>query len=64
MHVPALFICGANEPQKTIELMYEWHQQVPGAELVVLRDSYHAAHRENALAWNATVQSFLDRHNL
>jgi pimeloyl-ACP methyl ester carboxylesterase len=34
------------------------------AELVILRDSFHAAHRENALAWNAAVQSFLLRHGL
>lgn len=64
LRVPALFLMGANEPPKTIELMIEWHQQVPGAELVILRDCYHAAHRENAPAWNAAVQSFLARHGL
>jgi pimeloyl-ACP methyl ester carboxylesterase len=37
---------------------------VPGSELVILRDSYHAAHRENALVWNAAVRSFLQRHVL
>ncbi len=64
LRVPALFIAGANEPQKTLELMLEWHQQVPDSELVILRDCYHAAHRENAPAWNAAVQSFLSRHGL
>jgi len=64
LRIPAMFLVGANEPQKTIELMIEWHQQVPGAELVILRDSYHAAHRGNAPAWNAAVQSFLTRHGL
>lgn len=64
LRVPALFIVGANEPQKTLELMCEWQQQVPGSELVILRDSYHAAHRENALTWNAAVRSFLQRHEL
>jgi pimeloyl-ACP methyl ester carboxylesterase len=42
----------------------EWRQQVPGAELVILRDCYHAAHRENAPAWNAAVREFLTRHDL
>ena len=64
LQVPTLFLVGANEPQKTIELSLEWQQQVRGAELVVLRDCYHAAHRENALVWNAAVQSFLDRHHI
>jgi pimeloyl-ACP methyl ester carboxylesterase len=64
LRVPALFIVGANEPQRTLELTMEWHQQVPGAELVILRDCYHAAHRENAPVWNAAVQDFLTRHHL
>jgi hypothetical protein len=32
--------------------------------MVILRDCYHAAHRENAPAWNATVAVFLARHDL
>jgi pimeloyl-ACP methyl ester carboxylesterase len=65
LRVPALFLAGANEPQKTLELMMEWHAQVPDAELVIVRDCYyHAAHRENAPAWNAAVQPFLSRNNL
>lgn len=64
LRVPTLFIVGANEPQKTLELTMQWHQQVPDAELVILRDCYHAAHRENAAAWNAAVQAFLARHGL
>lgn len=64
LRVPTLFMAGANEPQKTIELTVEWHQQVPDSELVILRDCYHAAHRENAPVWNAAVQSFLTRHGL
>ncbi len=64
LRVPALFVAGSNEPSRTLELMLEWHQQVPGSELVILREAYHAAHRENALAWNAAVQAFLRRHEL
>ena len=64
LQVPALFMAGSNEPQKTLELIMEWSQQVPGAELVILRDCYHAAHRENAPVWNAAVQEWLVRHNL
>jgi pimeloyl-ACP methyl ester carboxylesterase len=59
-----LFLVGAHEPQLTIELMVEWHQQVPDAELVVLRDCYHAAHRENAPVWNAAVSDFFARHHI
>jgi pimeloyl-ACP methyl ester carboxylesterase len=61
LRVPTLFLVGANEPQRTLELTIEWQRQVPNAELVVLRDCYHAAHRENAAAWNAAVQAFLAR---
>ena len=64
LRVPALFIAGANEPQRTLELIVEWQQQVPDSELAILRDCYHAAHRENAPLWNAAVQSFLARHEL
>jgi pimeloyl-ACP methyl ester carboxylesterase len=64
LRVPTLFIAGGNEPQKTLELTWEWQQQVPGAEMVILRDCYHAAHRENAPAWNSAVAAFLARHML
>jgi 3-oxoadipate enol-lactonase len=62
--VPSLVIVGANEPQKTIEGAYEWHQQMAGSEFIVLRDCYHAAHRENPLVWNQAVHGFLERHGL
>jgi pimeloyl-ACP methyl ester carboxylesterase len=64
LQVPCLVIVGANEPQKTLELACEWHQHISGSEFVVLRDTYHAAPRENALVWNQTVQAFLERHGL
>ena len=64
LNMPCLVIVGANEPQKTLEGAYEWHQQIKGSEFVVLRDTYHAAPRENALVWNQTVQAFLDRNGL
>jgi pimeloyl-ACP methyl ester carboxylesterase len=64
LRMPSLVLVGANEPQKTIELAYEWHQQLRGSEFVVLRDTYHAAPRENALVWNQTVHAFLERHSL
>jgi len=54
----------SNEPQETLEGAYEWHQQMAGSEFVVLRDCYHAAHRENALLWNQAVHGFLERHGL
>jgi pimeloyl-ACP methyl ester carboxylesterase len=37
---------------------------LPGSELMILRDCYHAAHRENAPVWNAAVLDFLSRHGL
>ena len=64
LRMPSLVLVGANEPQKTIELAYEWHQQLHGSEFVVLRDTHHAAPRENALVWNETVHGFLERHGL
>lgn len=62
--VPTLVIVGGHEPQKTLELSYEWHQQIPGSEFAVLPDAYHAAAREEPVAWNAAVHGFLRRHGL
>jgi pimeloyl-ACP methyl ester carboxylesterase len=62
--VPTLVIVGGHEPQKTLELSYEWHQQIPGSEFAVLPNAYHAAAREEPVAWNAAVHSFLQRHGL
>lgn len=62
--VPALVIVGGNEPQKTIELSYEWHQQFGNAEYVILPNTHHGAARENPLGWNEAVHGFLRRHGL
>jgi pimeloyl-ACP methyl ester carboxylesterase len=64
MAIPTLVIVGGHEPQKTIELSYEWHQQIPGSEFAILPDAYHAAAREEPVAWNAAVHGFLQRHSL
>ena len=61
---PTLVIVGGHEPQKTIELSYEWHQQIPGSEFAILPEAYHAAAREEPVAWNAAVHGFLRRHGL
>lgn len=62
LQIPALVIVGGHEPQKTIELSYEWHQQIPGSEFVIMPDAYHAAARQQPVAWNAAVHAFLKRH--
>ncbi len=64
LRVPALVIVGGREPQKTIELSYEWHRQIPGSEFVILPTAYHAAACEEPVAWNAAVHGFLGRHDL
>jgi pimeloyl-ACP methyl ester carboxylesterase len=64
LQVPALVIVGGNEPQKTIELSYEWHQQIPGSEFMIMPGAYHGAARENPIEWNARVHGFLLRHGL
>lgn len=60
--VPTLVIVGEREPRATIDGSREWATWIPGAELVILPGAHHAAPREAAPAWNAAVQSFLDRH--
>ena len=60
--VPTLIIVGANEPQKTIELAYEWHQQYGNSEFVILPETHHAAAIENPVGWNRAVHGFLRRH--
>lgn len=62
--ISTLVIVGGHEPQKTIELSYEWRQQIPGSEFAVLPDAYHGAAREEPVAWNARVHDFLKRHSL
>lgn len=62
--VPTLVIVGENEPRTTIEGSREWATWIPGAKFVILPGAHHAAPREAAPAWNATVQRFLDEHGL
>jgi pimeloyl-ACP methyl ester carboxylesterase len=62
LDVPALVIVGGNEPQKTIELSYEWSQQFKRGEFVILPNTHHGAGRENPIGWNAAVHAFLRRH--
>lgn len=64
IRVPTLVIVGEREPRSTIEGSREWASWIPGAEFLVLPGAHHAAPREAALAWNAAVQGFLDRHGL
>ena len=64
IRVPTLVIVGEREPQATIDGSREWASWIPGAEFLVLPAAHHAAPREAAPAWNAAVQSFLDRHGL
>jgi len=64
LDVPALVIVGGNEPQKTIELSYEWHQQFKSSDYVILPNTHHGAARENPLGWNEAVHGFLRRHGL
>jgi 3-oxoadipate enol-lactonase len=62
--VPTLVIVGEREPRSTIDGSREWASWIPGSEFLVLPGAHHAAPREAAPAWNAAVQSFLDRHRL
>lgn len=62
MRIPTLVIVGGHEPQKTIELSYEWQQQMPTSEYVILPDAYHGAAREQPVDWNMAVLNFLQRH--
>lgn len=64
LNIPTLVIVGGHEPQKTIELSYEWHQQITGSDFVILPDAYHGAARENPIEWNAAVHDFLRRNGL
>jgi pimeloyl-ACP methyl ester carboxylesterase len=64
LNIPTLVIVGGHEPQKTIELSYEWHQQIQGSEFVIMPDAYHGAARELPIEWNQHVHGFLRRHGL
>jgi len=60
--VPALVIVGGHEPQKTVELAYEWHREMPKSEFFLMPDAYHGAAREQPIEWNSAVLAFLQRH--
>ncbi|HEX3722328.1 MAG TPA: alpha/beta hydrolase [Nitrolancea sp.] len=62
LDVPTLVIVGGNEPQKTIELSYEWHQQFKQSEFTILPNTYHSAAAGNPIGWNSAVHGFLRRH--
>lgn len=64
LDVPALVIVGGNEPQKTIELSYDWHKQFKKSEFIILPNTHHSAGVENPTGWNAAVHGFLKRHEL
>ncbi len=62
LDVPVLVIVGGNEPQKTIELSYEWHLQFKKSEYMILPNTYHGAASGNPIGWNRAVHGFLQRH--
>jgi pimeloyl-ACP methyl ester carboxylesterase len=64
LDVPVLVIVGGNEPQKTIELSYEWHLQFKISEFKILPNTYHSAAAGNPIGWNSAVHGFLKRHGL
>ncbi len=64
LDIPVLVIVGGNEPQKTIELSYEWHNEFKQAEYVILPNTHHGAAVENPTGWNQAVHGFLRRHGL
>ena len=64
LDIPALVIVGGNEPQKTIELSYEWHQQFKRSDYVILPNTHHGATAGNPIGWNEAVHGFLRRHGL
>jgi pimeloyl-ACP methyl ester carboxylesterase len=64
LNIPTLLIVGGHEPQKTIELSYELHQQIPGSEYIILPGAYHAAAREEPVNWIAAVHGFLQRNGM
>ena len=43
LETPALVIVGGNEPQKTIELAYDWHRQFKRSDFVILPNTHHHA---------------------
>jgi len=64
LDVPTLVIVGGNEPQKTIELSYEWHLQFKNSDYVILPNTHHGAAAGNPIGWNRAVHGFLQRHGL
>ena len=64
LRIPTLVIVGEREPRLTIDGAREWASWIPSAEFAILPGAHHAAPREAAAAWNATVLAFLDRSGL
>jgi pimeloyl-ACP methyl ester carboxylesterase len=64
LDVPVMVLVGGNEPQKTIELAYDWSKEFKRGEYVVLPNTHHNASNENPIAWNTAVHDFLKRNGL
>ncbi len=57
---PTLFTCGRHD-EATPEALALYHQQVPGAEMVIFEDASHNHHLEKTPEYLSVVRDFLSR---
>lgn len=60
LRVPALFLCGADDPLFPPAAMEEAQRRVSGSRLVVVPDAGHSVYWERADAFNEAVLSFVE----
>jgi 3-oxoadipate enol-lactonase len=59
---PTLVVVGEHDPGTPVSMAQDIHAAMPGSQLVVLPNAAHLSNAEQPAAFNAALQSFLDRH--
>ena len=59
---PTLVVVGELDPGTPVSMAQDIHRAMPGSELVVLPNAAHLSNAEQPAAFNAALQTFLDRH--
>ncbi|HEX4410325.1 MAG TPA: alpha/beta fold hydrolase [Xanthobacteraceae bacterium] len=59
---PILVLVGKDDPATTVTLAQQIHKAAPGSVLSVIPNAAHLSNVEQAAAFNADVQNFLDRN--
>jgi pimeloyl-ACP methyl ester carboxylesterase len=61
LHIPVLIVVGDQDAITPPPLSEQMHHDIPGSQLVVIRDAGHMSNMEQPAAFNAALGGFLDK---